>query len=292
MRYNLQKQQQWLPLVIALLLCTLQLQAQTKLIGDSWAKINKTKSGTIVLTYIDTPGLVYRDANGRLTGVCVDIVQKFVKYLKTVRGVKQLSIRVKGRSDHFPIFMNNVKRGRGGVFGLGNITITPQRKKEFKFTPAFIYNVSVLMTHRKVPTLGNLKGMYRSFRNMKAYTLRASTNAKTIERFKRLYHPNMRIIYLSSSVEVLRKVASDPRSFTSLDFNYYASALQRGLPVKRHSVGDQKGGEEFGIIMPPNSDWAGVWNQFMSRFVRTTTYKKILVKHLGSGAYRLLNVSK
>lgn len=281
--------------LLLLLICWLstpQLQAQTRLVGDSWAKINQTKSGTIVLSYIDTPGLVYRDANGKLTGVCVDIIQQFVNYLKTAKGVKQLSIRVKGRSDHFPIFMNNIKHGRGGVFGLGNITITPQRRKEFKFTPAFIYNVSVLLTHRKVPTLGSLKSMYYSFRHMKAYALRASTNAKAIERFKRLYYPNLRIIYLSSGVEILRKVASDPNSFTSLDFNYYASALQRGLPIKRHSVGDQKGGEEFGIIMPPNSDWGEVWQQFMSRFVRTSTYKKILIRYLGSGAYRLLNVSK
>ncbi|EAY26427.1 substrate-binding periplasmic protein [Microscilla marina] len=290
MFYNLQIKI-WV-LVLTALAYTPRLKAQTQLVGDTWAKVNQSKSGTIVLTYIDTPGLVYRDANGKLTGVCIDIVQQFVKYLKTTRGVKQLSIRVKGRSDHFPIFLRNVKQGKGGVFGLGNITITPKRRKQFKFTPAFIYNVSVLMTHHKVPTLGNLKNMRRDFAHMKAYTLRSSTNAKTIERFKQLYHPNLRIIYLSSSVEVLRKVASDPRSFTSLDFNYYASALQRGLPIKRHSVGDQKGGEEFGMIMPPTSDWQGVWNQFLSRFVRTTAYKKILVKHLGSGAYRLLNVSK
>lgn len=273
-------------------ICAPPLQAQTQLVGDSWAKVNRTKSGTIVLSYIDTPGLVYRDASGKLTGVCVDIVQQFASYLKSTKGIKKLSIRVKGRSDHFPIFMNNVKRGKGGVFGLGNITITAQRKQEFKFTPPFIYNVSVLMTHRKVPTLGSLQSMRRSFNNMKAYTLRSSTNAKTIEKLKKRYYPNLRIIYLSSSIEVLRKVASDPRSFTSLDFNYYASALQRGLPIKRHSVGDQKRGEEFGIIMPRGSDWDKVWNQFLSRFVRTNTYKKILVKHLGSGAYRLLNVSK
>lgn len=277
---------------LTLFICAPPLLAQNQLIGDTWAKVNRTKSGTIVLTYINTPGLVYRDANGKLTGVCIDIVQNFVKYLKSTKGVKKLSILVKGRSDHFHIFLNNVKKGRGGVFGLGNVTITAQRKKEFRFTPPFIYNVSVLMTHRRVPTLGNLSMMRRSFSNMKAYTIRSSTNAKRIQGLKNRYFPNLKIVYLPSSIEVLRKVASDPRSFTSLDFNYYASALQREIPVKRHPVGDQKGGEEFGMIMPGNCDWSGVWNQFLTRFVRSITYKKILIKHLGSSAYRLLNVSK
>lgn len=273
-------------------MCVSLVKAQSQLIGDSWAKVNRTKSGKIVLSYIDTPGLVYRGSNGKLTGVCVDIVQQFVNYLKTTHRVKRLNILVQGRSDHFSIFLDNIKRGRGGVFGLGNITITPQRKQTFKFTPAFIYNVSVLLTHKRVATLGNLRSMQRGFGSMKAYTIRSSTNAKRILDLKKRYFPNLRIVYLPSSIEVLRKVSSDPRSFTCLDFNYYASALQRGLPIKRHPVGDQKRGEEFGMIMPKSSDWAGIWNKFLTRFVRTTAYKKILVKHLGSGAYRLLNVSK
>jgi len=287
---NLLKKIGW---IVGIFLITAPLaKAQSQLIGDSWAKVNRTKSGKIILTYIDTPGLVYRDRNGKLTGVCVDIVQQFVSYLKSTRGIKRLNILVKGRSDHFSIFLANVKKARGGVFGLGNITITEQRKQEFNFTPAFIYNVSVLLTHKRVATLGNLQSLRRSFGSMKAYTIRSSTNAKSIQDLKQRYFPGLRIVYLPSSIEVLRKVSSDPRSFTCLDFNYYASAIQRGLPIKRHPVGDQKGGEEFGMIMPKTSDWAGIWNQFLRRFVKTTAYKKILVKHLGSGAYRLLNVSK
>src|SRR6185369_16259816 len=120
-------------------------------VGDSWALVKKKGEGKISLAYVESFGFVYKD-NGNLTGICVDIMNDFIQYVNEKKKVK-LTYDFVGDGESFKGMYDKVKASSGGVFGLGNITITEERKREVKFSPPFITNLAFLITSNNVATL-------------------------------------------------------------------------------------------------------------------------------------------
>lgn len=260
------------------------------LVGNTWANAQHNKSGTIVLTYIHTPAFSFRNPNNSFGGICADIVKAFIQYVKQYKGVT-LRVKVIPETAHFNKFMSDVKNARGGVFGLGNVTITEERKRYYDFSPPFINNLAFLVTHNSIPTLGgSVKNIATHFKGMKAYTVKGTTNEKYLLEIKNKYYPSMQVIYKTKSGEVLSKVAGDNRSFAIIDFNYFVQGLKLNIPIKRHSAGDNHT-EKFGIILPKNSDWTPLWREFFIQhnFLKSIEYRKILIKHLGLSAVKALD---
>lgn len=261
--------------------------------GDTWQKAQSSGAGTISLAYVETPGFVYKDNSGNLTGICVDIMKDFVNYVGEKKGVK-LSAQFVGDGSSFRGMYNNVKGSQGGVFGLGNITITPARKKEINFSPPFITNFAILVTQNSVPTLNSLNEISKTFAGLTAYTAKGTLNDKRLADLKAKYYPDMTIAYASSSPETLEKVLSDPKSFSYLDLAFYLDAVQKRQPLKRHPIGDQSS-EQFGFIMPMSSDWQPLMEEFFAAdggYTNSMAYKKILSKHLGDTGVKLLQTKR
>lgn len=275
-------------LTLGLVLLTLGAWAQN-LAGTTYRQAQTAKRGTIAFTFIETPGFAARNAAGELEGICIDLLNGFVNYVQAEKGIN-LTIKYAGKDpNNFDTFLDEVKTGNGGVIGLGNITITEARKRQYTFTPAYINNVSITITHKDVNTLTDLGQISRQFSGMKAYAVRGTTNQATIERIKAQHWPDLEIVLMDSSPEVLEQVLRDKNSFSNLDFTYYLSALQSGKPLKRHPAGDESS-EEFGLIMPLNSDWSPVWQEYLTMQFRTSSsYRKIIAEHLGASALKLLD---
>jgi len=257
--------------------------------GDTWANVKSAKSGTISLAYVETPSFVYKDKNGNLTGICVDIMSDFVKWVNDTKGVK-LSSRFLGDGSSFRGMYDNTKSASGGVVGLGNVTITDERKREVKFSPPFITNFAILTTQTSVPTLAKLEDLSKAFSGFTAYTAKGTLNEKRILDLKQKYYPGMKVTTETTSQEVLQKVFSDPKGLAYLDMAFYIEAVQMKKPIKRHLVGD-KSAEQFGFIMPMSSDWAPVITEFFNAnggYTNSKEYKTILIKHLGEAGVKLL----
>lgn len=276
-------------------LFTFALFASTHLIfaqgytGDSWANVKNAKSGSISLSYVETPSFVYKDKSGNLTGICVDIMNDFVKWVNSTKGVN-LSSRFVGDGSSFRGMYDKTKTGNGGVIGLGNITITEDRKKEVKFSPPFIQNFAILTTQTTAPTLLKLEDLSKTFPNFTAYTAKGTLNEKRIQDLKQKYYPSMKVSIQTTSQEVLEKIFMDANGVAYLDMAFYIEAVQMKKPIKRHPIGD-KAEEQFGLIMPLNSDWSAVLGEFFKAnggYMNSKEYKTILVKHLGEAGVKLL----
>lgn len=258
--------------------------------GDTFAQASAKGNGVVAVTYVEAPGFIYKDATGRLNGICIDIMQEFVEYVEANHDIK-LNMRFVGSGASFKAMYDGVKMGKGGVFGLGNVTITDARKREITFSPPFIKNFAILISQSSVPTLTDMSKINTTFAGMKAYTARGTLNERRIMDIKNQYYPNLEIGYASSSPETLQKILDDPKSFSYLDVGFYLAALKDKQPVKRHEIGDQ-GSEEFGFLMPKNSDWAPIMEAFFMQdggYTNSASYKKILVNHLGLNAVKLLD---
>jgi ABC-type amino acid transport substrate-binding protein len=274
---------------IALLLFCSSTFGYSQYSGDTWSKVSSTGSGTISLAYVETPGFVYKDASGKLTGICVDIMSDFVAYVNAKKGVK-LTAKYVGDGTSFRGMYDKVKASKEGVFGLGNITMTEARKKEIKFSPPWITNFAILVTQSSVPTLKKMEDISKTFAGLTAYTAKGTLNEKRLLDIKNQYYPALKIAYVKSSPETMQKVLNDANSFSYLDLAFYLDAVSRRQPLKRHPIGD-KSSEQFGFIMPLNSDWQPLLEEFFNAnggYTNSTVYKKILSKHLGDTGVKLL----
>jgi ABC-type amino acid transport substrate-binding protein len=280
------------PLIFFVLLVISNIAFAQSYTGDSWANVKTNKSGTISLAYVETPSFVYKDKSGNLTGICVDIINDFVDWVNQAKGVK-LSSRFVGDGASFRAMYDKTKSSLGGVIGLGNITITDERKKEVKFSKPFITNFAILVTQTSVPTLNKLEDLPKTFEGFTAYTAKGTTNEKRILELKQKYYSTVKVSTTTTSQEVLEKVFTDPSGFAYLDLAFYIEAVQLKKPVKRHAVGD-KAAEQFGFIMPMNCDWQPILDEFFNAnggYINSKEYKSILVKHLGESGVKLLQAS-
>lgn len=257
--------------------------------GDTWKQANKAGKGTISLAYVQTPSFVYVDNSGKLSGICVDIMHDFTAWVKEKKKV-DLQAKFVGGGSSFSGMYDKVKGSKGGVFGLGNITITDERKKEVKFSAPFITNFAILVTQNKVPTLNKFEDMPKHFGKLTAYTAKGTLNEKRMLALRDKYFPEMKITYTTTSQETLEKVFEDPKGFAYLDLAFYLEAIQLKKNIKRHPIADQAA-EQFGIIMPMNSDWGPVLDEFFKAnggYLNSAAYKNILVKHLGESGMKLM----
>ncbi len=261
-------------------------------VGDSWAQVNANKAGTITLAYVETPSFVYKDRSGKITGICVDIMADFVNWVNETKSVK-LGSKFVGDGSNFKGMYEKVKGSIGGVFGLGNVTITEERKKEVKFSPAFITNFAILITNGSISTLSKFEDLPATFAGLTAYGAKGTTNEKRLQDLKRKYYPAMKMSSTTTSQETLEKVASDPKGFAYLDLAFYLEAVQMNKGIKRHPIGDMAA-EQFGFIMPMNSDWSPLLNEFFDAnggYVNSQQYRSILLKHLGEPGMKLMKLA-
>src|SRR5882672_7583864 len=143
--------------------------------GDTWKQAKKNGQCTLSLAYVQTPSFVYIDNTGQLTGICVDIMNDFKAWVKENKKVT-IESKFVGDGSSFRGMYDKVKVSKGGVVGMGNVTITDERKKEVKFSPPFITNFAILVTQSKVSTLSKLEDMPKTFAGLTAYAAKGTIN--------------------------------------------------------------------------------------------------------------------
>ncbi|MEM6642351.1 MAG: transporter substrate-binding domain-containing protein [Bacteroidota bacterium] len=272
---------------ILLTLIATHLQAQT-FTGDTWAFARRNGSATIVLTHAEVPN--YSEMkNNRPSGICFEIMDHFIEFVDARYGIK---VEVKYRSvddpTNFQAFLKAVQNSKGGVFGLGDVSITPDRRELFEFTPPYLSNVAILVTSKSVTPLSDLSNIGSEFKGMKAAVQQGSSHDKRVTALQEKYG-GVQIEYVSNSSQKLEKVTSSDRYFTYIDFPNYVDAVLDGVNIKRHAAGDDAGGK-FGLIMPKGSDWSPIMNAFFRAnggYTLSEKYRESLKRNLGEKILRL-----
>lgn len=265
--------------------------ANAQLSGDSWKDTKAKGIGEVTITYNYSGKFIYKNG-GKLDGLCISIWDRFVDYVESTHNV-DLKVNVHQPQDavDFSEFYTSVQNGKGGVFGLADVTITQARKSEVQFSPSFFSNVSILLTNKSVPDLKNFNNISSEFSGKTMIVQKGTTHEKRAKELKASSFPSLKIESVNSFKECYEKVNQSADYFTYLDFSSYLSAIEDARDIKRHPAGD-KTGEEFGFIMPKNSDWGPVMNEFFNQnggFTNSTEYKKIVANSLGNHVVSMLD---
>lgn len=254
--------------------------------GDSWAKV-KSEGGTLTVIYYEQPGLIYKDATtGKMKGVCADILEDFCKFVHQKYG-KKLDINFAGQEQVFPNFLS-ITQNTPNIMGVTNVTVTEERKKILKFTPSFMTNPVVMLTHKDAPNISSVSELNSVMKEYSAKVITGSTHVKVVEKIKKENAPILKISYANSGGEILKELSTAPKFFTVLDFTEYIDATRRQLPVKRQSINFGEA-EELAFIMAKQSDWDLPWNEFMTMdYKKGVRYRKIIVDNLGANFLGIL----
>lgn len=259
--------------------------------GDSWQSVKAKGSGEVTVTYTYSGNFI-NENNGKLDGLCIQIWNDFVNYVESTHHVKlNVNVHQAQNNNDFAGFYNRVKNGSQGVFGLADVTITESRKKEVKFSPSFFSNVSILLTNKSVPNLSSFDNIATGFAGMTMVVQSGTTHEKRAYELKASSFPNLKIETVKSFEACYRKINTDSNYFTYLDFSSYLSAIEDVKDIKRHSAGD-KTGEHFGFIIPSDSDWQPILEEYFTKdggFTNSTEYKKMVANTLGTHVVSMLN---
>lgn len=256
-----------------------QIGIAQKYTGDSWAKVKANGAGTLTVFYYEQPGLIYEEG-GKVKGACADLLVEFKKFVEKKHG-KKIEIKYAGKEPVFSEFLMQAQKCKD-VLGVTNVTVTDERKKLMKFTPPFLSNPVVMISHKDAPALADLSEISEKFKGYSAEIIQGSTHTKHMERVKKEYMPKLKIALNSSGGEILKKIGANPKLFTILDFTEYIDATRKNLPVKRQNI-DFGAADDLAFIMNKQSDWDEVWNEFMTPdYRKSVKYRKIISDNLGS----------
>ncbi len=269
------------------LLLTVFISVHVSFAQTSFSSAQRSKTATLYCYYDGMSGLASKNSSGQMSGMLVDAMNAFKKYLKDKYGIAA-SISYDKKSS-FKAMMDAVRNGKSGAFGLSNISMTDARKSNYAFSVPYMQNVSVLLTNQRVTELSSLKNVSTAFKGKKAYTTAGTTNSQRLLNLKKTEMPALDVVMLPSTDDAMRKVMNDNNAFTMVDLVYYLGNSTYRKNLKRHPAGDSNRGDQFAIAMPKSSDWVTAFNDFFKPYSRSTAHKTSVGTHLGSSSLRMIN---
>jgi ABC-type amino acid transport substrate-binding protein len=247
--------------------------------GDSWANVKSAGSGTLTVVYYEQPGLIYLEG-GKVKGACVDLVNEFVNYVQTKHG-KKITVKYAGKEPEFSEFLS-VIQSSNDVLGVANVIVTEERKKILKFAPPFLSNPVVMISHKDAPLLASLDEISTKFNGYSAEVIKGSIHTKHIEKIKKDYMPALPIAYGSNGSDILKRISTNPKLFTILEFVEFVDAQRKNLPVKSQKINFGEA-EQLAFVMSKQSDWDEPWNEFLTPdYRKSVKYRKIIADNLGA----------
>ncbi len=279
--------------LIGLLIFFSKPNASAQLSGSSFKEAKDNGKGTIVINYVDTPHFIYKDKDGTLQGISVDLMKEFTDYVFNTRGI-EIDIKFLEQDSDYAAMLHTVQNAKSGVFGVGSIIITDSLENRLSFSPPLLKSVAVLITNDTVEEVDEIYNLNRTFKGFTAYAVKHSANASRLEQMKKERFPGMKIQYLHNGSEVVKSVLENTKAFAYIDITYYIKAIKDKSPLKRHAIGDTTP-EDIGIIMPKKSDWKPIMDHFFHLqhgYVHSVNYKKILSKHFGHAGMQFIGTPK
>lgn len=226
--------------------------------------------------------------DGKLTGVTVDLLREFARYLSETYDI-QLDLSFE-RQKHWPTFYTDIVDAGDGVIGMGNVTITEERRSELVFSPPYMTNIASLITHHNAPELIEPDHLKTTLGGRTALAFEGTLHEQRLRKLTGQYYPEASFRMAGSNDEILGLVSASDQYFAYIDLYNYWRAVERGLPLRRHESADQAS-EQFGYIMPLNTSWEPVLREFFEHadgITASERYHSILSDHLGENLARIL----
>lgn len=255
--------------------------------GDNLAEWTGNQTAQLTVLWVASPGWARLDTAGQPQGVAIEIMQRFADWLEENHDLS-VALNFHQESDWRRFYMR-VRDGQGGLFGLGNVTITDARAEELAFSPPYVNNVAVLVSHRDVARVERPEDLAEAFADQRALAFADTLHEQRLQALADGFWSDMPIDRTGANDEILAAAAAGSH-FGYVDGYHFFRAADEGQPIRRHPAFDDPG-EQFGIIMPLDNDWQPLLEDFFAAdggLMNTDWYRAALVEHLGPGVAAML----
>jgi hypothetical protein len=266
-------------------------QSQTADSAVTWTHAERAGEATLRVLYVQADGFAYTADGDSVTGVTAEIMHAFAHWVSQRYDVA-VTLQFVEEQD-WRAFYGRIRDAHGGVFGLGNVTITDERRRELSFSPPYLTNVAVLITHDSISELNTLEDVRTTFSGLSALAFEGTLHEERLRFLRDAWIPDAPVAMARSNSEIIERVAAGGY-FAYVDAYNFWRAQEQGAPLRRHAVGDDPA-EEFGIIMPLNNDWAPLLEEFFARdggYRNAPAYRRILEAHLGASLTEALEAAR
>lgn len=270
---NLVKSLSWLLLLASSLAWSLDR-------GDFFAESEAHGAANLRVLWVASPGWAEAGADGQPHGLTIDLMREFARWLNETHGL-EVSLDFVEEQD-WRRFYDRVRDGEGGLFGLGNVTITEARRRELAFSPPYVRNVAVLISHADRAEIKQPQLMSDVLAGQRAMAFAGTLHEQRLRALAEAHWPDLSLDFSNSNREILDAVAAGTH-FAYVDGYNYLRARAEGAALRRHAALDDPG-ERFGIIMPLNNDWRFLLEAFFARdggLMTSIWYRHLLESHLG-----------
>jgi signal transduction histidine kinase len=248
-------------------------------IGDSWQQAKTKGEGVLVVAYSENSPFIYINKKGDLVGIEYQILKEFVKFIDEKYQVK-LTLMWE-HLNKFESLLDTLKQSSRPIIGIASISITDQRKKEFKLSRPYMPDIEIIISSGNIGSLGNLGKFLKMMSVTQAITVSNSTFENNILELKNGYFPNINIQYVPHVDILVDAVAESKNSWGYVSLPNYLSYYRSGKNISRQRFFMVEN-EGLAIALPTKSDWEIAINTFIEDPSFTPFINKLIDRNLGS----------
>jgi len=231
------------------------------------------------------------DKSTEYSGVEADILKEFIKWCDEKKKIKVIPKYYGYKT--FNEFYGAMQSAPENTIGAGTTTITEERKQSFDFSVPYLNNVALFVSQGSVPTIESAEPAA-----VKTGSTSRPTPAQTQGLVGLIEKGSVHATYMSDLVKnrslnismqpvegnLNEVLASDPKYVTYMDIISYRELLKNTDKYFKIHRALSVSGEKFGYMLPKNSEWLPLINEFMEGgfgFTATRKYENILETYLG-----------
>ena len=226
-------------------------------------------------------------------GVEADILKEFFKWCEEKKKIKV--IPKYHNYKNFNDFYTAMSSAPENSIGAGTVTVNNERKQNFAFSAPYLKNVAVFVSYGSVPTFTtptnqgpastkslNEVSLVTPYSKLVGLIEKGSVHSTYMKNFIANYANNLQTEAVSGNLSEI--LLSDPKYVAYMDIITYRELIKNtDKYFKIHRDLTMKG-ENFAFVLPKNSEWTPLLNEFMESgfgFTATRRYQDILEKYLG-----------
>lgn len=250
---------------------------------DSWKEALVKRQATIDISWFTSNPFIFKNGNGELSGIEVEIMSAFKDYLSEKHQIDLTFNWIEASS--FSGIMDEVRNARNlNLIGVSAFSITEERKAFLRFTDPYLPDISVLVSSKEVPIFDSYKELIATIEGMTAVTIKATNYERLLTQFRQSTDTNFDTKYISSDQNVLENIAKDSDRFGFIDLPIYLMFLRNGGSLTRQNFFTERG-TGYGFVMPLQSDWHTPLNAFLSDKAYQQEIAKVISKYIGPELY-------
>ncbi len=249
--------------------------------GNGWEAVRFMKSeGILIVYYYENKPFIYTNEDGELQGIEYDLLQQFRNYLKVKHHVNIKLVWKKAESTE--AFHQAIGRGDRGSIGIGAVNINEDKQHQFKYSPPYMSDISVIITNENIKNCDNIDTFREVFGKMKAVSIVNSSYEYYYEKLKKIILPTLEIQHVRNNDQIIQAIAQSDKTFGYVQLPSYLLALKEGEKIKRHKWFMESNDNGYGFLLPAKTSWDEPLKEFFNNINFKDSVNVITVKYLGA----------